>query len=243
MSTGKDDVRPRGVVRPPGGRLEASPEATPFDCEPGYGRCFSDGDPSLEANIEEVGNVRNAARLDSPNGTPGGESPASSTEPAGLPAPLTRRRLNLFIRGNPETQGSLKVVGRLGESARIVDSNGKALAAWRNNVQAELMQAWRPNKPIAGAVRVDYVFYAQTKIRRIYPWMRDPETGLYRMATNGVKDADKLARTIGDALTLAGVVADDGLIVDVRSRKFFAAPPDTPPGVQIQLWELTPAGI
>lgn len=219
----KQPVLRKAVARPDDGPKDSATADAPLAADEAR-RSVPGGVPAHLAtgNAERVG--LDAADTSAPSAVVGAK--ALRFTPA----------LSLFVRGQPETQGSLKIVGR-GAAARIVDSNGPALARWRNNVQGRLMEAWRPRQPLAGALALEVTFYIQAVagVRKIYPWMRDPETGMYWVATNGWKDTDKLARAIGDAAKLAGVVADDGLIVDLHSRKFWASPPDTPPGVQIEL--------
>jgi Holliday junction resolvase RusA-like endonuclease len=48
-------------------------------------------------------------------------------------------------------------------------------------------------------------------------------------------DLDKLLRAIGDALTIAGVFADDSRIIEINASKSFAD--QRPPGVHIHLKE------
>lgn len=159
-----------------------------------------------------------------------GLTPTAPSAVQGTPLP---RSVSFFVAGNPVTQGSLRVV-----RGRIIDANQAELARWRGFVWTTARAAWNFRPPILDRpVEVDLTFYVISDRRRSPLW-RDPETGLYRLATVGRKDVDKLIRAVFDGITESKLWKDDGLVTEVRARAFFASPPDTPPGVLVKLREL-----
>ncbi len=158
------------------------------------------------------------------------QGPIASTARAGSNAPDPGRCVSFFVAGQPETQGSLRTM-----RGRIIDANDKALARWRGFVWTTARAAWDFRPPILDrAVEVDLTFYVISDRRRSPLWW-DPDAKLYRLATVGRKDVDKLVRAVFDGITESKLWKDDGLVFEVRARKFFASPPDTPPGVLVKL--------
>jgi Holliday junction resolvase RusA-like endonuclease len=109
------------------------------------------------------------------------------------------------VRGKPAPKGSKRHVG----GGRMVENNQGDLNTWCDHIRNEV-RAYRKDNPTevfpyTGAVVARMVFsFARPRSvsRRARPFMT-------------VKpDVDKLARGVGDALTDAGVFADDALIVD-----------------------------
>ncbi|CAI9417234.1 RusA family crossover junction endodeoxyribonuclease [Nocardioides sp. T2.26MG-1] len=127
-------------------------------------------------------------------------------------------RIAIRVHGRPITQGS-KTKNRYG----MHDDNAKVLKPWRAAVRAAAEDAGRYHDTITGPVRV---------------WIRftfDRPPSHYRTGRNAhllkadaprfpthKNDVDKLQRACFDAITDAQVWADDGLVVDVRARKFYA---------------------
>lgn len=124
--------------------------------------------------------------------------------------------VDVFIPGTPVPQGS-KSISRYGV---MYDAN-KKLGPWRETVTANTTQyAGVFPKPVP--VRAEYTFY-----------MPRPKT-VKRDRPTVPPDLDKLERAVNDALTRAGVWADDSQLVEVRAMKCYAS--DTP-GVRIRLSE------
>lgn len=145
------------------------------------------------------------------------------------------------VRGTPAPQGSKagfinKHTGRV----TLVESS-KAVKPWREAVRQEAVAARAGAAPLDCAVVVDMVFTLPKptglpKTRRSWP-MRKP-------------DLSKLVRSTEDALTDAGVLADDARIVEFgRCLKTFPGEDRDSldsPGVLIRIWrveDLTPAPV
>lgn len=147
--------------------------------------------------------------------------------------------LDVFVRGIPRTEGSTKL--RRGK----ITHDDPDLQHWRGNIYAALLPLWRKPDgsklaPLDGPIRVDLTFFAHIPDRRRYwpviDWLvRSLTSPTHWAATPGRMDVEKLARAVFDGVTSAGVWKDDGLVVELTARKYFAAPPDLPPGVRIRI--------
>lgn len=127
--------------------------------------------------------------------------------------------MRIFIAGTPKPQGSKTAFNR-GSRIVMIEAN-KALPAWRLHVvnQLRMKLAETGGQPFPDGVTVFAHFYlprAKTN-KRQHPTQKP--------------DADKLARAIGDALTIAGVIRDDSCIVEWNIRKSFDD--NHPAGVEI----------
>lgn len=140
--------------------------------------------------------------------------------------------MKIVVYGTPAPQGSKKFVGLKNGRGIMVESS-KKVKPWREDVKsaAELVRNGAP--PIDGPVIVRMVFTlpkpaSAPKRRRLYA-MRKP-------------DLSKLARSTEDALTDAGVLADDARIIEYeRLAKVF--PNEDPEalescGVRIEIREV-----
>lgn len=133
-------------------------------------------------------------------------------------------RFAVVVSGVPIPQGSKTVVpGRKGRRAYLRDSNGKTLKPWRKRVRAAAEDATRYIDTVAGPVQV-WVRFTFDRPASHYRTGRNAH-----LLRNGApawptskNDVDKLQRAIFDALTDAKVWVDDGQVVDVRARKFWA---------------------
>lgn len=143
-----------------------------------------------------------------------------------LPGPAA---LRIVVYGSPAPQGSKKFVGMVGGRGMLVESS-KRVKPWRADVKEAALAARNGAAPMDGPLVLRMVFTlpkpsSAPKRRRTYP-MRKP-------------DLSKLLRSTEDALTDAGVIADDARIVEVeRLAKVF--PGEDPealeaPGVRIEL--------
>lgn len=141
------------------------------------------------------------------------------------------RHLVIHVHGDPAPQGSKTHVGngRMRESSRRV-------APWRDAVQAAAMQALPKGWMLAGpvSVRIDFLVarpashYGTGRNARM---LRD-NAPLYPVSRR-VGDLDKLLRSTLDALTTAGVIVDDSLVVDIQASKVYGEPGDAIPGAVI----------
>ncbi|MDN4173951.1 RusA family crossover junction endodeoxyribonuclease [Nocardioides sp. SOB77] len=130
-------------------------------------------------------------------------------------------RIGIRVYGTPITQGS-KTANRFGGGVR--DDNAKTLKPWRNHVEAVAKDTCRYHETITGPVRI-WVRFTFDRPREHYGTGRNSEVIKERFLhaqPTYKKDIDKLQRAVFDALTAAAVWADDGLVVDVRARKFYA---------------------
>lgn len=134
--------------------------------------------------------------------------------------------LEVFVPGRPAPQGSKRHVGN-----GVMIESSKHVGTWRDDVRAALTDDLGQPRHRFGdvAVAVGLVFVmprpASTPKRRTPPAIRKP-------------DIDKLARAILDALTSAGVVADDARVVDLHACKRLADLDETP-GCKIRVEALS----
>lgn len=161
-------------------------------------------------------------------GQGGGVRPVAGAEEAG-------RVIRIVVRGTPAPQGSKSFKGMSKAGRAILTESSKKVRPWRQDVKAaaEALRERTGAAPIDGPVVVSMVFTLQKpasapKRRRTYP-MRTP-------------DLSKLARSTEDALTDAGVWADDARVVEY-SRLAKVYPGEDPdalssPGVVIMIGEV-----
>lgn len=130
--------------------------------------------------------------------------------------------LTCTIPGTPQQQGSRRYLG----NGRSIDMNAN-LKAWRADaitfLQRAMAGAWRPDgQPITDPVRVAVSFiYARPASH--YGTGRNAHV-LKASAPHwkaSAPDLDKLQRALGDALTQAGVLRDDALIVGWQPEKVY----------------------
>lgn len=126
--------------------------------------------------------------------------------------------LQFVAFGVPSPQSGMKPRGRNRDgSVRLVSTGGVDLAQWRATVTgAAIKAAYESKHPKfpTGPLIVQVVFrFAMPKSRP--KWMRDE--GEWPKDT--IPDLDKLQRALGDSLKAAGVIGDDGQIVEWRASK------------------------
>lgn len=140
--------------------------------------------------------------------------------------------MRIVVYGSPAPQGSKKFVGIHGGRGLMVESS-KRVKPWRADVKDAAIAARDGAPPLDGPLVLRMVFTvpkpsSAPKRRRTYP-MRKP-------------DLSKLARSTEDALTDAGLIADDARIVEYeRLAKVY--PGEDPealeaPGVSIEVRQL-----
>jgi crossover junction endodeoxyribonuclease RusA len=126
------------------------------------------------------------------------------------------------VRGIPGAQGSKRHVG----NGVMVESSAK-VKPWRQDVKAAAETALTASdwpQPCQQPVHLRAIF-TFTRPRSHYrtgkfaDQLRD-DAPLY-VTSRGAGDLDKLERSTNDALTAAGVVADDALIVTSRTSKVY----------------------
>lgn len=140
--------------------------------------------------------------------------------------------VRIVVYGSPAPQGSKKFVGMKGGRGKLVESSNR-VKPWRQDVKAAALAVRDGAAPLDGPLVMRMVFTlpkpsSAPKRRRTYP-MRKP-------------DLSKLVRSTEDALTDAGLIADDARIVEYeRLAKVY--PGEDPealeaPGVRIELRSL-----
>lgn len=153
--------------------------------------------------------------------------------------PTLGGRIAIRVHGTPIPQGS-KTANSFGNGVR--DANAAKLKPWRATVTAAAKDQCRYHDTITGPVQLWLRFAFQRppshyRTGRNAALIRD-SAPRFPSAKN---DLDKLQRAVLDALTDAQVWADDGLVVDIRARKFYAGEHEhapTQPGVDIIIEEL-----
>jgi Holliday junction resolvase RusA-like endonuclease len=148
----------------------------------------------------------------------------------------------IIVMGSPGPQGSKRYVGTFTgkdgrEHAKLVESS-KKVRPWRQDVVAAAIEAKNGAAPLDGALIVRMVFtmpkpQSAPKRKRTWP-MRTP-------------DLDKLARSTCDALTTAGIWADDARVVEY-SRLAKVYPGEdvdalNSPGVRIEIRQVEQAQL
>lgn len=145
------------------------------------------------------------------------------------------RVIRIVVRGTPAPQGSKSFKGMSKAGRAILTESSKKVRPWRQDVKAaaERLLAVSGGRPINAPVVVRMVFtlpkpQSAPKRRRTYP-MRTP-------------DLSKLARSTEDALSDAGIWADDARVVEY-SRLAKVYPGEDPealssPGVVIEIREV-----
>jgi Holliday junction resolvase RusA-like endonuclease len=117
------------------------------------------------------------------------------------------------VHGIPAPQGSKKAFVAAGR-AMMKESNADAHALWRNQVSLAATEAHRGRPPLTGPLRLFVEFrFPMPKSRPKY--VRD----LRSVWKTTAPDTDKLIRSVGDALTAAGVIVDDALFAELVVRK------------------------
>lgn len=149
---------------------------------------------------------------------------------AGL-APVT-----FDVLGDPIPQGSMKLIGR-----RLISDNPR-LDGWRRAVTLRAREAWYAHAgrrtPLYGPVHLDLVIAVRQRTSAPKSWRILPDWNA--PISRGTGDADKIARGICDALTIAQVYRDDSQVVDLHVAQFYADANQCPlsePGARITITE------
>lgn len=135
------------------------------------------------------------------------------------------------VMGHPKTKGSLEVVTKTHVREKPGSSRWRALVADR--LRADFVQRAVFSQPCplrVGVLIVSHLQPPHTWRERVKEWL----------VSQFSSDVDKLARNVLDALVDAGVIVDDGQVVDLYSHKRLAQP-GMMPGQRIQVW-ITPEG-
>lgn len=148
-----------------------------------------------------------------------------------------------LVVGMPAPQGSKVPMGRNKEGRILMREASKAVAPWREAVERAALRVVSPNEdgsllypgfPLSGPLVAEMVFTmpkpaAAPKRRRTWP-------------ATARNDLSKLIRSTEDALKTAGVIKDDGLIVEyLRAAKVFPGEDSQSlavPGAVIRVWSV-----
>jgi crossover junction endodeoxyribonuclease RusA len=135
----------------------------------------------------------------------------------------------IFVTGRPAPQGS-KNAYVIGKRAVMVEAS-KHLPAWRNDIILAVKQMFQATENVA-------MFIEPVKVRMTF-YLERPKQPKYKIYPGGKPDLDHYIRAVGDALTIAGLLADDALIVKIMAEKVWCGPTTKPePGATIEVWRL-----
>jgi Holliday junction resolvase RusA-like endonuclease len=112
--------------------------------------------------------------------------------------------------GDPVPQGSKKYLGNTKVLHRpiMVDQNAKGLATWRSDIVGAVRRYMEDNPDFCR-------FESAVVARMVFSFQRPRSSPQKKRPFMTVEpDLDKLARGVGDALQVAGAIANDSLIVD-----------------------------
>jgi crossover junction endodeoxyribonuclease RusA len=114
--------------------------------------------------------------------------------------PVASSAVRFWVAGKPAAQGS-KNVSRYGG----VYERSKNVAPWRDAVRGEAQRVSAPPFTAAVAVTIVFIISRPKAVRRLLPAVRP--------------DLDKYARSTLDALTMSGLIGDDGQVTTLVCRK------------------------
>lgn len=113
--------------------------------------------------------------------------------------------LEVFVPGRPAPQGSKRHVG----GGRMIEQS-KYVGTWRDDVRAACLAVWVGRPPMDGPLTLEVEFIRKRPASA--PKSRTP-------AATTAPDLSKLVRSTEDAITSAGVWADDARVVRCVSSK------------------------
>jgi len=157
--------------------------------------------------------------------------------------------IQITVHGIPAPQGSKKFVGHNRAGRGVLVESSKKVKPWRSAVVAAAIPA-RPPAPLDGPLVADMVF-TMPRPRSHYGTGRNAGQLKERYVSavpDRAPDLSKLVRSTEDALTDAGVWADDARVVAYgRLAKVYAGSGDPDaldvPGAVIRVRTYVPAGV
>jgi len=119
---------------------------------------------------------------------------------------MSETNFTISVTGDPASQGSHAIM-----NGRIVQVNSKKHKAWRTAIVQACIESlpadWIPlDEPVE--LIVNFYMSKPASVKRSLPSV--------------APDLDKLIRSVGDALAIGGVYADDSRIVRISARKLYA---------------------
>lgn len=143
---------------------------------------------------------------------------------------MPKQRLVIEVHGLPAPQGSKRHVGK-----GVMIESSKAVKPWRQDVKFAALRALEetPGWDVSATSLALHVVFTLPRPRSHYRTgrfahlLRDDAPALH----SSKPDLDKLLRSVGDALTSAGVYADDSRVAQVWSVKAYASTAARPNGV------------
>ena len=132
--------------------------------------------------------------------------------------------LDIFVPGRPAPQGSKRHVGQ----GRLIESSHQKVDAWRQDVRLGCLAVWDGQPPLDGPLELQVEFVRARPSSA--PKRRTP-------AATTAPDLSKLVRSTEDAITSAGVWADDARVVRCISSKRVAEIGEVP-GARIRIYRL-----
>lgn len=148
--------------------------------------------------------------------------------------------LDVFVAGRPAPQGSkhARPIFKGRGAAKVftgkvvnVESSKSGVDAWRGDVRTACLTAWAGQAPLDGPLVLEVEFIRKRPAGA-------PKS--YTPDANTQPDLSKLVRSTEDAITSAGVWADDGRVVRTVSSKRCAEIGEVP-GAHIRIGRRTPA--
>lgn len=131
------------------------------------------------------------------------------------------RAFSLFVPGHAKTKGSVESLGN-GRVRQSVEGSARWAQLVRGAVETHMQRLGIETVPSGNPVSVHLRYWLDCE----------------DVTAGGVGDVDKLERNILDALTKAGLYADDRQVVRVVHEKWPARPDrNAPAGVLIQVFE------
>jgi Holliday junction resolvase RusA-like endonuclease len=144
--------------------------------------------------------------------------------------PATGSFATMTVHGDPAPQGSKRALRSKHAKGRIqLVESSKKVKPWREAVDAEARRLARIAGCFDGPLAVRFEFH-------LAPPQRTKKGALpFRKP-----DLSKLIRSTEDALTTAGLIADDARIVRLRAEKVYVAADGLldRPGVIIEVWKV-----
>lgn len=119
---------------------------------------------------------------------------------------MSKAEITLSVIGDPASQGSHAIM-----NGRIVQVNSAKHKRWRTAIVSEAIAQLPPDwVAIDGPCELIVNFYLPKppSVKRELPSV--------------MPDLDKLLRSVGDAVAIAGIVTDDSRIIRISARKLYA---------------------